>query len=202
MLFSNELSLFSKDRIVKSSAGGVALSVLLVLGACTTSVQNQDDRTITSEQAEFAFFNHDYETARVFYEQQCSDGRVDSCRKLGFVLVKDPQQPDDIVRARGLFEEACGAGWTEACFNLGLMLNNGDGGSKDLVRARQLFDRTCAEDNAEGCTRAGAMYMLGDGGPKDPENGATFFEKGCRLGDEQGCTALEKAKQSETAARS
>ncbi|MEM1399073.1 MAG: hypothetical protein AAGF58_04295, partial [Pseudomonadota bacterium] len=73
---------------------------------------------------------------------------------------------------------------------------------KDLVRARQLFDRTCAEDNAEGCTRAGAMYMLGDGGPKDPENGATFFEKGCRLGDEQGCTALEKAKQSETAARS
>ena len=135
----------------------------------------------------------DYTRAAEFYEFACEGGRVEGCRKLGYLggwYRFGIGVPQDLARAAELYQQACEGGYSGGCSRLAIMYTEGKGVPLDRVRAAELYQQACEDGDAGECFNLGLAYSAGEGVPLNRARAAELYDRACEGGNARGCTNL------------
>ncbi len=120
-------------------------------------------------------------------EEDCYNGDINLCYKLGMIIYGSENGSENLVRARNFFKIACEKKHTEACFQYAVMLEEGKGGKADKTKAFKLYEKGCKANHPDSCNNAGASLMTAEGTAEDRKKGLNYFLKACNLGYQPAC---------------
>ncbi|NPA03561.1 MAG: sel1 repeat family protein [Epsilonproteobacteria bacterium] len=129
----------------RSSSVILALSLLFFVG-CGNKSENKN-----TPSCEALIKSKNYQEATSVCENECNNGKGDSCTILGLLYAKGQGVTKDHKKAIEYLTKACNSNSAKGCLNLGVMYANGMGVPKDTKKATFLFRKACDLGEQEGC---------------------------------------------------
>ena len=137
-----------------------------------------------------AWRDHDYVTARQYWQQASDAGDVQAKFLLSELYLQGQGGPRDLDRAMTLLRESAEGGYAVACYNLGNRYLKGDGLPEDASQAARWWRRAAVQGLVHAQYNLGSLYYQGLGVPQDRQQALWWYRQAAAQGSNRALQTL------------
>lgn len=147
------------------------------------SVVAAGEDEVLVQQANIAYQQGDYATARQYWSQSAEQGNADAQVKLAMLYQKGQGVEANYEKAAELYRLAAVQGNGEAQNNLAILYENGQGVPQDSKEAFYWYQLAAIQGNASAQNKLGQIYESGQGVTIDEQRAASLYRSAADNGE-------------------